>query len=144
MKVAEFLAEKRFPIARVRPQTSVRQLVEKFRSENVGAVIVSDGDGSLDGVVTDRDIARAAATHGEKLLDLPVSALATTAAVSCSPHDQIADVARLMAERQLHHIPVMSDGRLRDVINIVEVLEERLRDRRRVTRALVGMSVNAH
>ena len=144
MKVAEFLAEKRFPIARVRPQTSVRQLVEKFRSENVGAVIVSDGDGSLDGVVTDRDIARAAATHGEKLLDLPVSALATTAAVSCSPHDHIADVARLMAERQLHHIPVMSDGRLRDVINIVEVLEERLRDRRRVTRALVGMSMTAH
>lgn len=144
MKVAEFLAENRFPIARVRPQTSVRELIERLRSDNVGAVIVSDGDGSLDGVVTDRDIARAAATHGEKLLDLPASALATTAAVSCSPHDQIADVARLMAERQIHHIPVMSDGRLRDVINIVEVLQERLRDRRRVTRAMAGMSLTAH
>ncbi len=144
MKVAEFLDQRRQPIVRVRPSTTVGELLQRFRAENVGAVIVSDDDGSLDGVVTERDVARAAATHRSGFLDLPVSALTTTAGVSCAPHDHISDVARVMADRHIHHISVMSDGRVRDVINIVEILDERLQDRRRVSRAIIGMSMFTH
>lgn len=144
MKVADFLSTKRFSNAHVSPDITVRELLQKFRSENVAAILVSDGEGSLDGIVTERDVARAIVVHGSKLLELPVSAVATTAAVSCSPNDQIADVAKVMTDRHLHHIPVMNEGRLSDVISIVDVLEERLQDRRRVTRALMGMSMRAH
>lgn len=144
MKVADLLRTKGNTSAQVHPAITIREVAQRLRRENVGAVIVSDDEGSLDGIVTERDVAHGLAAHGTKLLDLPASALATTAVVSCSPNDSITDVARVMTERHLHHIPVRYGGRLLDVISIGDILEERLHDRRRVARALSGMAMVTH
>ncbi|MGD9711512.1 MAG: CBS domain-containing protein, partial [Thermomicrobiales bacterium] len=117
MKVADLLKTRGNSTAQVHPAITVQEVAQRLRRENVGAVIVSDDDGSLDGIVTERDVAHGIAAHGTKLLDLPASALATTAAVSCSPNDSVTDVARVMTERDLHHIAVRDGGRLLDVIS---------------------------
>lgn len=121
-----------------------------FWAENSGAVIVSDddgvsaGDGALAGVATERDAARATVHDRAGSLDLLVLALTTTAVVSCSPTDHISDVAPVVAERHpyhisvMNHISIMSNGRVRDVINIVEFLNQWPQDRRRVSRTLIG------
>ena len=142
MKVADILKAKENSASLVHPAVTIREVLQRLHQDNSGAVIVSDDEGSLDGIVTESDVAHGIATHGSKLLDLPASALATTAVVSCSPGDSITDVARVMTERHLHHIPVRVGGRLLDVISIVEVLEERLHDRRRVARAIYGMTAH--
>lgn len=144
MKVADLLKAKGTTTAQLHPAITIQELAQRLWRENVGAVIVSDDEGSLDGIVTERDVAHGIAVHGTKLLDLPASALATTAVVSCSPNDSITDVARVMTERHLRHIPVRDGGRLLDVICIGDILEERLHDRRRTTRALFGVAMTAH
>ncbi len=143
MKIAELLKSKESPAISVDPAATIRDVARRFRRENAGAIIVRNERGSLDGILTERDVAYGIATHGAKLLDLPASALATTAAVSCSPNDNVTDVARIMAERGLHHIPVRDGGRLCDVLSVVEILGERLNDSRRAARALYGMAMSA-
>lgn len=144
MKVADLLKSKGNAVAPVHPAITIREVAQRLRRVNVGAVVVSDDKGSHDGIVTERDVAHGIATHGTKLLDLPASALATAAVVSCSPNDSLTDVARVMTDRHLHHIPVRDGGRLVDVISIGDILEERLHDRRRTTRALFGVVMTAH
>lgn len=144
MKVAEFLKTRGNIAAPVHPAITIREVAQRFHRENVGAVLVKDDEGSLDGIVTERDVTNAIATYGNKLLDLPASSLATTAIYSCALNDSITDVARAMAERHLHHVAVRDGGRLLDVISILEVLEDRLADRRRVARALYGMATVTH
>lgn len=144
MKVADLLSARERALAPIHHNISVREAAERMREAQSGAIVLSDNEGSLDGVLTERDVAYGVAAHGPKALDLPASALATTAGVSCSPTDHVTQVARVMAERHLHHIPVRERGRLLDVISITDILEERLHDRRRVTRALVSAGSIRH
>ncbi len=126
MRVAEILKVKGSMVMAVRPAQTIRSLTQRFRQEGVGAMIVSDDNGSLDGIITERDVAYGLAVHGCKLLDLPASALMTTAVVTCSPDDSIAQVARVMTERRIRHLPVKVDRRLVGIVSIGDVLKYRI------------------
>lgn len=138
MKVGTFLKELGGATATVKPNELIRSVLQSFREHNTGAVIVCDGETSLDAILTEHDIIRGLAAHGPEALNLPASALATTAGATCSTNDSMTDVAKLMSFRRLTHLPVVNGGRITAVIDIFNLLEERLADRRRVTRALMA------
>ena len=136
MKVHELLTQTNTDTVAVPSDMLIMDVIGALRKAGAGAAIVR-GDGiGLDGIITERAILQALAARGCATIELPVSALATTAAVSCAPDDSISDVARLMAERRLHHVAVRKAGRLVGVVSIADLLNERLRSRRQVTRAL--------
>lgn len=143
-RIAAFLRTKPRSAPLIQPSTKVREVLRTFVKENVAAAVVRDESGSLDGIVTERDIAHAADVYDGDLLDLPVSAIATTAAFSCSPLDQLADVAKAMASRNAHYIAVREKGRVCDVVGILDILADRSNDRRRATRAIAGLVLHAH
>lgn len=144
MKVYDILQTKANAVTSVNPAELISVVAERFRQENVGAMIVSDNEGSLDGIVTERDVVHALAVYGRKLLDLPVSTLMTTAVATCSPEDNITEISKIMTERHLGHIPVRVGGRFINVISLGDVLEQRIADRRRVARAMFGMTSALH
>jgi len=138
MKVAQFVKSRAIVTPTVHPRESIRSVTQTLRQLATGAAIVSDGETSLDAIVTERDIITGLAARGEQVLDLPVSALATTAAATCSTDTSMTDVANQMMARRISHLPVMSGGRLIVIIDIVDVLAERVEERRRASRALLA------
>jgi CBS domain-containing protein len=46
--------------------------------------------------------------------------------VTCSPTDEIAQVAQTMTDRRIRHLPVTQDGRLVGIISIGDVVKFRL------------------
>lgn len=130
MKVSDLLSVKKINPVSIHPSVTVRELVLLLRDDPIGAVIIHDEDGSLDGFVTERDLMHAVAHQGSAILDQGVSAVATTAMVHCSPDDSLVDVARLMTDRGLQHIPVRVSGRISTIISVVDILEARMHDRR--------------
>lgn len=126
MKVAGILKAKREAEEAVRPVEALQALAQRFRAEGVGAFIVRGEGGSLDGFITESDLARGLAVHGDQLPWLPASALMTTAMVACSPEDSVADVARIMIQRRLYHLPVSRCGRLVGIVSVGDVMKHRL------------------
>ena len=126
MRVAEILKANRTPAMAVKPTETLGELARRFRLEGVGAVIVRGENGSLDGIITERDMTHGLAVHGERLHALPAAALMTTAIVACSPEDSVADAARVMTQRGLYHLPVKRCGRFIGVVSIGDVLKHRL------------------
>src|SRR5262249_7566933 len=110
----------------VRPTETIGRLAQRLRLAGVGAMIVSRDGQSLDGIITERDIAYALPEHLDDLHDMRVSDLMTATVVTCSPKDSIADAARIMTTRRIRHIPVKEGGRLVGVISIGDVLKHRL------------------
>ena len=51
----------------------------------------------------------------------------TTAVISCAPSDSVDDVATIMTERRIRHMPVVADGRLAGIVTIGDVVAARLR-----------------
>ena len=85
----------------------------------------ADGN-SIDGIVSERDLAYGLATHLARLLTISISELMTKAVVVCSPEDSITDLMKLMTQRRIRHVPVKDGEQLVGIISIGDVLKHRL------------------
>src|SRR4051794_34480815 len=91
------------------PLPEVARLMSEHRIHCVvvsGLAVAAHGTRLVSGVVSDLDLARAAAT-GERLT---AGQVAATEPLSASPRDSLADVARLMSEHDVAHMVVVDDG----------------------------------
>ncbi len=126
MRVADILKGKGAGVMTVTPTETISVMAQRMRIAGVGAMIVSSDGQSLEGIISERDLAYAVPVHGAKLHALPVSELMTKSVITCSLEDGIAEVARIMTQRRIRHLPVKEGGRLVGVISIGDVLKHRL------------------
>jgi CBS domain-containing protein len=126
MKVADILRSKGPAVKTVRADETVLELAEHLRSERIGAMIVSNDGSSIDGIISERDIAYGLAAHGSKLPRIAVEKLMTKVVVVCSPEDSITEVMTVMTQRRIRHLPVKEGDELVGIISIGDVLKHRL------------------
>lgn len=110
---------------------TVETIVKRMRDEGHDAIVVSGDGASLDGIITESDVSLGLARHGAAVCSLPASTLMTTGGVTCALDDDLADVARLMINRRLRHLPVMARRRLIGILRIGDVLNRHLYEVRR-------------
>ncbi len=126
MKVSDVLAYKKAAIVSVKPTDTVATLSEVLRKNRIGAIVVS-GDGStIEGLISERDLAYAIATHKGDLHTTQVSTLMTKDVITCAPTDDIALVGSMMMSRRIRHLPVQKDNKLLGMVSIRDVLNQRV------------------
>ncbi len=126
MKISSILSNKGSFVATVSPDASVSQLLALLAEHKIGAVVVADADGSVAGIVSERDVARAAHTHGAGALEQPVSTIMTELVVTCAPGASTEELMSLMTERRVRHIPVIEDDEMVGIVSIGDVVKARL------------------
>ena len=126
MKVSDIIQTKGSVVKTVRPEASAREVSVRLQADQIGAMVVSDNGKSIDGIVTERDLAYGLAAHGSELPTMPVSRLMTKAVLVCSPDDSITHVMKLMTQRRVRHLPVRQGAQLVGIISIGDVLKHRL------------------
>ena len=126
MKVADILRIKGSVVKTVAPHETAVLLSGYLRADQIGALVVSTDGNSIDGIVSERDLAYGLATHGVRLPTIPISELMTKAVVVCSPEDSVTDVMKLMTQRRIRHVPVKDGDQLVGIISIGDVLKHRL------------------
>jgi len=126
MRVSDILETKGREVMTVDPSDTIRNLAQLLKTKNVGAMIVSENGSSVDGIVSERDIAYGFATHGIELADQLVEDIMSKAVVTCSSDDAIAYVANIMTKKRIRHIPVEESGMLVGVISVGDVVKHRL------------------
>jgi len=141
MRVANILKMKGTAVMTVRPTETVQAVAKRFRQEGVGALIVTGEGGSLDGIITERDVSNGLASHGRDTHALLASTLMTTGVVTCSPQDTLTDIARVMTERRLRHLPVKEGSRVVGVVSIGDVLKHRLDEAQLEARVLRDIAI---
>lgn len=128
MQVRNILKDKGSSIKSVLPADTVQYVAKRLSGEKVGAMVVISPGGTLEGIVTERDIIRGLAVQGCELLGLPVTSIMTRAVITCSPADSIYGVAKVMTNRRIRHLPVSEQGRLVGLVSIGDVLSRRLEE----------------
>jgi CBS domain-containing protein len=134
-RVIDVLKLKGGHMVTVRSDDTIGALSDQLRREKCGAVVVSD-NGGLDGIISERDIAYGLSTHLGELHTLPVKKLMTKDVITCSPDDTVAEVARVMTERRIRHLPVIDGARLIGIIGMRDVLMHRLQEMERRTQMI--------
>ena len=126
MKVSDIIKTKGSIVKTVEPETSARELSVRLHAEQIGAMVVSRDGHSIDGIVTEREIAYGLAAHGSELPTLPVSRLMAKAVIVCSPDDTITHVMRVMTQRRVRHVLVKEGDRLVGIVSIGDLLKHRV------------------
>ena len=136
MKVSEILALKGSVVISIKPSESIGALCQLLRDKRIGAAIVSSDGQTVDGVISERDVAYALSEHKADLHTLPISALMTKVVIMCGPGDDVAKVASTMLSRNIRHIPVSDGRRVVGMVSIRDVLNLRLDQLQRETAQL--------
>ena len=126
MHVATILRDKGSEVVTTTPERTIADTAKLLDEHKIGAVIVLDGDGAAAGVLSERDIVRGIARHGERALSMQVRELMTSEVVVCKPEDTVQEIMALMTVRRVRHVPVVQDGRLSGIISIGDVVKHRL------------------
>jgi CBS domain-containing protein len=125
MRIADILRRKGKTVATVGPDVTVTELLGELAGHNVGALPVIDG-GNLIGIVSERDVVRRLHAGGPALLEARVADIMTTDVITCSPGDDVGDLAAVMTARRFRHIPVVVEGELVGIVSIGDVVKARI------------------
>jgi len=136
MFVSDILAQKGGLVFTVTPGTSVAQLSQQLSTRRIGSVLVLDGEGSVAGIVSERDLVRAIASHGAKAMELEARQVMTREVVTCDPDDSIDQVMQTMTSGRFRHLPVVRHGELLGLVSIGDVVKARLEETKHETEAL--------
>jgi CBS domain-containing protein len=99
---------------------SLRVVAEQLTEAEVGTLMVTNGNGAP-GIVSERDVVHAVARGAD--LDLTCAAdVEAPETVWAETTDSIRDVASLMHEADVRHIPLRAEGRLAGVVSVRDVL----------------------
>ena len=116
----------------------LQEVARLMRDGDMGAIPVVEG-GKLVGIVTDRDIVVRSIADG-KDASSPVSESMTTEIFSVKPDDFVFEAIRLMGDKQVRRIPVVTEnGELAGIIAMADVALE-MEDEREIAETLEEIS----
>jgi CBS domain-containing protein len=137
VQISQLLRHKGREVATIDGGESVRTALAVLAEKGIGALIVSSDGRSIDGIVSERDVARGLHEHGAALLTQPVSSLMTAQVHTCRPDAGVHDLARTMTDHRVRHVPVVDDGVLVGIVSIGDVVKARLDELEEERRQLV-------
>jgi CBS domain-containing protein len=112
-----------------RPDATLHEAAMRMKALDVGALPVCDGD-RLVGMLTDRDITIRSVAAGHDPDKHVVAEAMTQDMCYCFDDQNVSDVTRLMKERQIRRVPVLSrTKRLTGIVSLGDLALEIKNDR---------------
>ena len=127
MRISDILRGKGPAVATVTETTTVTALLTELEIRNIGAMVVI-GPGGVVGIVSERDVVRKLHEDGPELLGRSVGDIMSVAVVTCRPEDPIDDLAALMTNNRVRHVPVLDNGQLVGIVSIGDVVKFRMEE----------------
>lgn len=138
MHVSEILAKKGSDVVTVGPDDTIGTAADILAERRFGALVVSTGDGRIDGIISERDLVRGLSQYKETLRDQTVASLMTSPVRTCVASDKTGELMEQMTEHRIRHLPVEEDGRLVGMISIGDVVKVRVSELEDEARHLEG------
>lgn len=114
-------------VVTVAPDTLVSEAARLLATHRIGALIALEADGTIAGILSERDIVRGLALQSEACLKARVRDLMTAAVLTCHEDDTVESLMQTMTARRIRHLPVVdSESRLAGIVTIGDVVKSRL------------------
>jgi len=120
--VNQLLKVKGGQVFAVSPADSVLHSIEIMAERQIGALLVMD-DGSLLGIISERDYARKVILMNRSSRDTPVGDIMTAPAVTVTPDDTVHHCMELMTDGRFRHLPVVEAGRVVGMLSIGDLVK---------------------
>ncbi len=136
MFVSDILSQKGGLVFTVTPGTTVAQIAQQLSTRRIGSVLVMDGQDSVVGIVSERDLVQAFSAHGVRAFELEANEVMTRDVRTCDPDDSIELVMEMMTRGRFRHLPVVRHGELMGLVSIGDVVKARIEETQHEAEAL--------
>lgn len=126
MNICMILKNKGATVHTIDGDTRLQSAAQILSELRVGALIVMNDEGEVDGILSERDIIHAVADTGPSALSEPVRRFMTAQIQTCTPDDTLDMVMGLMTNRRIRHLPVLNGGRLMGIVSIGDLVKARI------------------
>lgn len=126
MNVQALLKDKGRFVPIISSDVTINDVIDKLEIDKAGALVVTDDNQQILGIITERDIARGLKTHGRNVVDRQVRELMSRNVRTCDVEQAVESVLRLMDEHQIQYVPVTKNGQLYGIINMLDLVKQRL------------------
>ena len=126
MLVSAILEAKGDAVATIPREATLGEAVAELVRHRVGALVVSPGDGSVEGILSERDVVRCLSELHADVLEVAVHSVMSTKVHQCTPQASVDAIMTLMTEERIRHVPVVVDGQLRGIISIGDAVKSRM------------------
>ncbi len=128
MSVLEILAAKGNNVYSVPDTASLRDAIGTLNAKNIGVVLVTNGDGHMVGILSERDVLRKALAQETGFRDERVTKTMTKNVFSVAPNASIDEVMTIMTESRIRHVPVLDGTEIKGLVSIGDVVKRKIAD----------------
>lgn len=128
MKAEHILRRKGRRTITIDPDAPLKEASDTLSEYNIGALIVTDEDSQIVGVLSERDIVHQISERGPVALRLPVEKAIEDEPATCTPDDNVKDLMEFVTRERVRHLPVLNDGELDGVISVGDLLKSRMEE----------------
>lgn len=116
--VSDILEGKGREVLSIDASATVFEAVKQMVEGNVGSLLVME-DGTLAGIVTERDYLRRVAILDRDEKTTPVREIMSSPIVYTTPESSIDECMAIMTERRIRHLPVLTSSN--EIVGIVSI-----------------------
>jgi CBS domain-containing protein len=136
MIISSILRRKGSQVVAVSPEDSIAQVARTLAQHRIGAALVQDADGTMLGIISERDIVRGMASQGQGTSQLPARQLMTGDVLTITPQSLVGTALALMTDRRVRHLPVFDEGKLIGMVSIGDLVKARIEEAEHEAEAL--------
>lgn len=120
--VGSVLGRKSRQIWSLAPDATVYDAIALMAAKSVGAVLVI-AEGTLMGIVSERDYARKVILQGRYSKETRVSDIMTSNPITAAPEDAVDDCLKIMTYTHIRHLPVLEGLKLVGIVSMGDLVK---------------------
>jgi CBS domain-containing protein len=128
MIVSQILKAKGSDVFTVSKDVKISEVSEILASKRIGAIVVTDQNQVVEGIISERDIVRGLAKFGASVLDNSADELMTKNVITRGVDAHIDELMQEMTNSRIRHLPIIDDNKLVGVISIGDVVKNRVEE----------------
>lgn len=143
MNVAAILKGKGRSVATMRRDASLLQVAHELATRKIGAIVITDHNDRVEGIISERDVVRAISRSAAQCLTEPVQLHMTREVMTCVDSDTLDQIMSMMTAGRFRHVPVVVDGKLDGIVSIGDVVKHHIAEVEMEASALRGYIVTS-
>ena len=133
--VKQLLDDKGYDVWSINPGRSVYDAIKLMAEKDTGALLVVE-NGTMLGIITERDYVRSIALKGRTSPETPVWEIMTYTVLSVGLSDTLDTCMSLMTLNRIRHLPVTQDDRPIGMLSIGDLVKSIISEQRHTIRHL--------
>jgi CBS domain-containing protein len=128
LTVAQLLQQKDKEVWTISEEAMVYRALQLMSEKGVGALPVTDKEGRVKGIISERDYARKIILEGRSSKETAIKDIMTEELFAVGPKNTLSECMALMSESRIRHLPVIENNKLVGIISIGDVVKATIKE----------------